>query len=512
MSAPEVQERKLLIVSDMHLGRDCNYITGFGRAARPDTDFDQAFVDMIDHYTSGQEGQWRLIVAGDFVDFVEVVVVPQAQGPLRLHLSFEVNAEERHFGLGTEAERSLVKLEATFDYHAPLFARLARFLREGGELVVLRGNHDAEFHWKKVQRVFRRRMADLAFKGQHLDVDDAIEKRNDFQTRVHFVPWMYYEKERIYIEHGHQYDPYCSFDHQLYPVSPTNPKRIDTPVFMFAMRYFVNMLNDFAAHNADLWTVKDYLQWLRAKGPAGLLYTGRMALEAGVRMLIYAGRFALGRVRRYNQEHAKSLQGEAERYGLPVSKVERIDALHYVPVNRNLPELMRLLFLDRLLLVAGAFALAMFVLLIFESVWIELAGIGLVAGAAFWINKRMAPRRFLLPGPKQAQAARRISKLLKVPLVVMGHSHVRRISDLAGGAKYVNTGCWLPPLDGKPHTDPQAPCTCKLSHLVVEDKKADLRVFCRAAKTVRLADVEETKAHHGGGTPEAVNTADLLVP
>lgn len=65
-------------------------------------------------------------------------------------------------------------------------------------------------------------------------------------------------------------------------------------------------------------------------------------------------------------------------------------------------------------------------------------------------------------------APRRISKLLEVPLVVMGHSHVRRVSDLAGG-----------------------PST---------------------STPVRLADVEETKAHHGGGTPDAVNTADLLVP
>ncbi|MCA9549005.1 MAG: hypothetical protein KC933_03150 [Myxococcales bacterium] len=51
----EAQDRKLLVVSDMHLGRDCNYITGFGRAARPDTDFDQAFVDMVEHYTAGHE-------------------------------------------------------------------------------------------------------------------------------------------------------------------------------------------------------------------------------------------------------------------------------------------------------------------------------------------------------------------------------------------------------------------------------------------------------------------------
>ncbi len=506
------RERKLLVLSDMHLGRDCNYITGFAGAARPDTDFDQAFIDLLDHYTDGCAEDWRLVVAGDFIDFVEVVVVPQAQGPLKLHLSFEVSEEERAFGLGTEAERTLVKLDATLGYHSELFTRLARFVREGGELVVLRGNHDVEFHWEKVQRVFRRRLTDLAFKGEHLDVDEAIERRSAFQDRMSFAPWMYLEKNRVYIEHGHQYDPYCSFDHQLHPVSPTNPRRIDTPVFMFAMRYFVNMLTDFAAHNADMWTVRDYIKWLRAKGPAGMFYTGRMGLEAGVRMLVYAGRFAIGRVRRYNKEHAKNLQAEAERFDVPVAKLERIDALHHVPVNRNLSELMRLLFLDRVLLVAGALALGMLVLLIFTSPWFELGGMALVAGLAYWVNRKMTPRRFLLPGGKQAQAARRISRTLKVPLVVMGHSHERRVTPLGKGGRYVNTGCWLPPLPGKAHVDPQEPCTCKLSHLVVEGREPELRVFCRAAKTVRVADVEETKSHLSSATVEALSTADIMAP
>lgn len=505
------RERKLLVLSDMHLGRDCNYITGFTGSARPDPEFDQAFVDMLDVYTAGQENRWRLILAGDFIDFVEVVVVPQAQGPMKLHLSFEVSEEERAFGLGTEAERSLVKLDATLEYHAKLFTRLAGFVREGGELVILRGNHDVELHWGKVQRAFRRRLTDLAYKGQHLDVDEAIEKRSAFQDRIEFVPWMYYEKGRIYVEHGHQYDPYCSFDHQLFPVSPTNPDRIDTPVFMFAMRYFVNMLNDFAAHDADVWSPADYLKWLRAQGPAGMLYTGRMALEAGVRMLVYAGRFTLGRVRRYNQEHTKLLQAEAERYDIPAERLEKIDSLHHVPVNRNLSELMRLLFLDRFLLGAGALALVMVVLIAFGSIWLELLGVAVVGGAALWVNKLLAPRRYLVPGPKQSQAAHKVARLLKVPVVVMGHSHERRVVKLPGGGAYVNTGCWLPPLPGKAHLDPEEPCTCKLSHLVVEDKKPELRIFCRATKKVRVIDQEEAQASIST-TSEPVSTADLFAP
>src|SRR5579862_9497738 len=93
--------RRLLVTSDMHLGRDCKEITGFKRA-RPDPEFDQALIDMLDFYTSAREEEWRYIIAGDFIDFIEVVVVPEVHGPLGLNISFEITEEEKSFGLGSE--------------------------------------------------------------------------------------------------------------------------------------------------------------------------------------------------------------------------------------------------------------------------------------------------------------------------------------------------------------------------------------------------------------------------
>ena len=66
----------------------------------------------------------------------------------------------------------------------------------------------------------------------------------------------------------------------------------------------------------------------------------------------------------------------------------------------------------------------------------------------------------------------------------MGHSHQRRKVDLGEGCFYVNTGCWLPPTEEAPHAADED-CTCKLSHLVITDRHADLRVFCRVTRTPR---------------------------
>lgn len=500
---PGTKKRRLLVTSDMHLGRDCKEITGFKRA-RPDPEFDNALIDMLDFYTSAREEEWRYVIAGDFIDFIEVVVVPEEdKGHLRI--SFELTDEERAFGLGSEAERVLIKLEKTFEYHQAFFRRLAHFVKEGGELVMLNGNHDAELYWGKVQRVFRRMLSNLAFAGEHLSVDDAIERRNAFQDRIKFAPWCYIEPGRVYIEHGHQYDVYCSFDHQLYPVSPTNPRRIDTPLFAFAMRYFVNMMNDFTSHDADMWTWRDYLRWLEKRGVGGSWWIAKMGIGAVYRLLKYTVQFAFGRVGRYTKEHNKNLVEEATRFGVSPEKLAAVDALRHTPVNRNLPELMRLLFLDRILLALGTLAVMMLVLVFVTNTWIALAGIVLAMFAANRINRRMVPRRFLLPGPKQVEAAKRISEVLEIPLIVMGHSHVRRVQDLGKGRRYMNTGCWLPPFEGDEHVDARAPCTCKLSHLVVEeDDSAALRVFCKAAHTVRLTDVDEYSAAARSGERTAL--------
>ena len=193
-------------------------------------------------------------------------------------------------------------------------------------------------------------------------------------------------------------------------------------------------------------------------------------------------------------------------YGVSAEALERVDALHYTPVNRNLPELMRLLFLDRILLGLAGLALVVLTLWMAPDPWVELLGV-LAAVAGVWaINRRLAPRRFILPGPRQAYAARDIADELGVRIVVMGHSHQRRKVPLGDDRWYVNTGCWLPPFQRELHA-PDDTCTCNLSHLVVEAHRADLRVFCMVHKRPR-SDLPPATAR----VPRAaeVSTVDLV--
>jgi UDP-2,3-diacylglucosamine pyrophosphatase LpxH len=481
--------RRLLVLSDLHLGRDCNTITGFADDVRPSQDFDQAFVDLLRRYTAGVEDQWRLIFAGDFIDFVEVVVVPEEAGPNQLSLSFEVSKEERKYGLGTEAERAVVKLERTLSYHQVFFEALAGFVRAGGELVIMRGNHDAEMYWTKVQRVLRRALADLAFPRSNGDIDDFLRARSEFQARVSFCPWFYVEPGRIYVEHGHQYDPYCAFDSQLVPTSPSNPQRIDMPLFMFAMRYCVNLMTDFGHHEVQKWSARDYVAWIRRSGIGPFVYAARMAVGAAGRAVVHAARLAGDRGGVDAVEHQTRLEAEARRQNVDPEALSQVDALRHTPITRNLPELLRLLYMDRILLGLTAVLLSLLVVVAIEAPLLQVAALVAVGFVTYRVNKAMEPRRFLLPAPKQIQAAAEIARIMDVPLVVMGHSHIRGVVDLGEGKSYVNTGCWLPPHPGQDHVDPEAPCTCKLSHLVVDDRP-ELRIFCKVNSSIRTADLQ----------------------
>ena len=487
--------KNLLVLSDMHVGRDCNEITGF-KQERPNPEFDQAFIKLLNHYTTNHETDWKLVIGGDFIDFMEVVVIPSDETRFGMAVSFEVTDEEREFGLGSEAERVLVKLERTFRYHAAFFDRLSQFVKNGGELVLVRGNHDVEFFWPKVQRVFRRTLSDLAYADGQFEVDEAIELRASFQDRITFEDWFYFEEGRLYLEHGNQYDTYCSFDHWLYPVSPYNPRRIDTPVSLFAMRYFVNILSDFSPHNADYWSFADYLAWLRAKKASELFYVTKTALGTVYRLLEYAVRWSLGNVRAYQKEHQKALKTLAAEKNIPLAKLKQIDQQHHVPVSRNLPELMRLLFLDRFLLVLGTLGLSTFWFLVLDFGWVLALCVLATVAIGLRVNQLLVPRRYFLPGPKQALAAKKIAKILGVPYVVMGHSHQPRRAKLDRQSVYLNTGCWLP--GGKKDQSQTEESFQKgpiLCHLVIDkSNQAELRVFDPEQVSWSVADVPSEKS------------------
>ena len=95
----------LLVLSDVHLGSD---IADGGRnLVRRSSSIDRDLVQLIDHYRAHPRtgSRWRLVIAGDFIDFIGMTVRPDE--PATLHTP--LNDEERSHGLGSAADRELRK-------------------------------------------------------------------------------------------------------------------------------------------------------------------------------------------------------------------------------------------------------------------------------------------------------------------------------------------------------------------------------------------------------------------
>lgn len=168
---------KHYVVSDLHLSM--GKVNG---KLHPLEDFDSdaqfgKFLDIV----SGNNGQ--LIINGDWVDFLQLEPLPF------------VGSRQNQEGipLGWNASEALVRLETCLTTHTEHFRQIASYLKHGGSLIVMQGNHDPEWFFPgdendfPLQRKLREHLRDLAASKLNIQF---IENSTRLGT--------------AHIEHGHQ--------------------------------------------------------------------------------------------------------------------------------------------------------------------------------------------------------------------------------------------------------------------------------------------------------------------
>src|SRR5687767_11771111 len=153
---------------------------------------------MLDWYREHRDPErpWRLIIAGDLVDFVGMSIAPLPGSALEA----DQTAEERRNGMGSGHDRAVSKMRAVARRHSHVFEKLARFVADGHSLALVRGNHDIDFHWEAARDAFVEAIV------ERIDASASAEDRAALAARVEFHPWFYYVEGLLYVEHGHQYD------------------------------------------------------------------------------------------------------------------------------------------------------------------------------------------------------------------------------------------------------------------------------------------------------------------
>src|SRR3954462_2257309 len=437
----------LVAISDLHLGCD---LKPSGKTQRP-ASFDTQLAGFLDfHAVNQRDGKpWRLLLNGDIVDFVAITVTP---GP---EASFEVSEEEREFGLAPEESKCVWKLRKVFERHPLVFDALARFLQKGNSLHIIRGNHDAEFHWPAVQAELK----------AHLAARAGLEgfARRRFERRIEFHPWFYLEPGFFYAEHGNAHDSY-SLQSDFFEEAGVRSKReLDLPLSSKVLRYFANKYTEQTdLDECDTWGVVGYLRWvLKAGNPLRIaadyfVMVFRVTYPVLMKSLKVWRRFAraadhaIEKVDDGQAAHVRKLLG---RVGGNQGEVEKLLAIVSRPAEQSLFDSMQLFYLDRMLLAIICLLTARTTSLSVHGFWAK--GGALTAGGIVFaaLNALLGAQRKTDAHPMLQRAAERVAQVFDVRYVVMGHSHRPVQEPVGNGAWYFNLGSWTPSRsnDGFPH-------------------------------------------------------------
>lgn len=422
-TTPAATGRDLLVISDLHLGDQ------LGNRSEHTIQLERALVAFLDHHR-GDGRAWQLVINGDMIDLIGVTLMPAELG-----LIGGYHPDDALYGLGARAQVAAAKLRKIVDYHVDVFRALGRFVADGHTVAIVVGNHDAEFHWPEVQRVLADCIATHAIDaGAGADAADAIT----------FHGWFYLAEGLAWIEHGHQYDPYCSFEDVLEPA--IDEEEVDPNLGALLPRYIgPRMAEDI--HHAHSHTFFGFLRMWYAQGASRIAGIGQAYVDVVRRMIEHWRARAPERVAARRARARVRLRRVARRLRLPEERLLALAALAIQPVSVDLLRLIRALMVDRLalLLLGPVVALLPFVVLPWS--WVPFGALGAALPIAWFLVHALTAREPTDPSDAMRRIARRIRRLARVPIVVMGHSHSACSEGNAeeeGGGFYFNTGTWVP--------------------------------------------------------------------
>ncbi len=423
----------LLVFSDVHLGSDIH--DGAANKARRSIEVDRDLVRLLAHYRAQKPpaDRWRIVIAGDFIDFIGISIAPTGPDALQT----ELNEEERLHGVGSAVDHARLKLARVAERHADVFEGLASFIADGHTLSLVHGNHDIEFHWDAVKDDFRVMLSRHAARmSVDFDFDAAA-----FESRIEFNPWFFYRDGVAYIEHGHQYDPFCATEHIMSPISPSDPRRVARGFCDTLIRFVVRPTRGMKEHGHEHVGLAFYLAFGAQLGISGMARLG-LNFARAVREMFRLRRGHLSdAAKALRADHEDRVAKLASLTRLGLERLRALLKLQVPPITSSIGGIMKSVLLDRLA-VAFVSMIALLGILIFggfqgRAAW---AASGVLASWTL-LHVYFSRQRNVDASENMVDRAAHLAKLFPAAFVVMGHTHIP-VSVPAGDATYINVGSW----------------------------------------------------------------------
>lgn len=409
----------LLVISDLHLGDD------LGPKSEGTLRLERELQTFLDHHRDDGH-RWQLVINGDMIDLVGVTLMPADVGWIA-----GLHPDDHHYGLGARSHPAALKLQRVLLHHDGVFRALGRFLASGHSVAIVIGNHDVEVHWPEVQTLFVDALLTFAI--------DAGADPDAARDAISFHDWFFLEEGLAWIEHGHQYDPYCSFEEILEPA--TDAEEIDPNLGALLPRYVGSRMAD-DVHDAWGHGFFGYLKFWANQGSGRAAGIGSAYIDVFLRMFEHWNARAPERLAaRRARAHAR-LRVVARTLKLPEERLLALAALALPPLSVDLGRIVRALMVDRLLLMLTAPALLLSMLLL-PWTWMPWAFLTAALPLGVWSWYATLAREPVDPSDTMRAMAGRIREIARVPIVVMGHSH-NAFAEGDGRGWYFNTGTWVP--------------------------------------------------------------------
>jgi UDP-2,3-diacylglucosamine pyrophosphatase LpxH len=396
----------LFIVSDLHIGAGLRV----GGQDNPLEDFlaDAQFEAFLGSLTGGFRRTSELIVLGDAFDFPQVLpeIGKRCDGPR----------------LGTTEAESLERMQAVIAGHPQAFDAMRQFLGAGGQLTFMRGNHDIDIFWPRVQTCLTARIA-CGGAAPAFEADDTLCRGG------------------LWLEHGNQRSQENAMMHPKRPMVP-NPGGVERLERCWGTYFMDEVYNDIETRFPVVDNVMPMLRGaLLAVQSASIGFTGEQAakllmvcFKAGVPIFGWIGAGLLG------TPHATAGTVGSRPRVLVSRPEDLIDNL----ADRQLADTLRRFRNEPTFRKAFDEAVAPLVK--------ECSSSTLLQEPAENANRRMG---FLTGKDAYVRAAETIfSNDSTIQLVVMGHTHVPVAPtcpdyslNAPPGRMYLNSGSWTPSIN-----------------------------------------------------------------
>lgn len=470
-----MDHKRILVISDLHMtsGKDPQTKVW---AATEDFFWDDDFSRFLRYYQNDSPS--LLIINGDLFDFLQVLIFPDDSEKIK----YDIKPEEINhtYGLRTSENASVFQADKIFAGHKGFFEALASFISVGNFVKILKGNHDIQLYWQQVQERIISNLESLV----------KTDNKKLIRSNLEFLSWFYYEPDKLYVEHGNQYEYTTSFRNFLYPFLPFNyegvSKQIELDLSSFLVRYFSNRMEPVNPLSDNIRPLSKYINEFWKNYP----YIFITAIGTAFRYLMKAFSKArkMSRMKKKSEAVDKTnreLIGQEAKKIYPDDNKQRewfeknlfkINNLKAEPVLSSgawrflwntvktpLKGLLWVLPLYALFILpnlasplreavdemADSFLKSILEFLLKAKIP-ELLAAFIIAivliSIRTWIRKKRAKNKKPQPDEtriKIRESARKIADLLNVKFVVFGHTHYADINKISDNAFYFNTGTWM---------------------------------------------------------------------